>query len=97
MKDCRIYILTALFLCLTAVKFCFPVLPARIGREMSRMICCQADYAGALQAMGRAIGRGQLVQTLNDLLPGAGESLISAIAPEESGADPSPAPSPRQS
>lgn len=96
MKDCRIYIFTALFLCLTAVKFCFPAISTRMGQEVSRMICCQADYTAALQTMGRAIGQGQLVQALNELLPNAGESLISAIGPEGSAMELSPAPSPPQ-
>lgn len=66
MKDCRIYVFTALFICLTAVKLCFPDVSEQLGWGISRMICCQADYSDTLQAMGRALGRGQLVQVLND-------------------------------
>ena len=79
MKDSRIFIFTTLFLFLTAVKLCFPAVPARVSREIGRMICCQADYGEAIQAMGRAFGRGELVQTLNDLRPGTGGELISAL------------------
>ena len=71
-KECRIFIFTALFICLTAVKLCFPAVPAQAVREISRVICGQADYGEAIQAMGRAIGRGELVQVLNDLRPGTG-------------------------
>ena len=78
-KECRIFIFTALFICLTAVRLCFPAVPAQIAREISRVICGQADYGEAIQAMGRAIGRGELVQVLNDLRPGTGGELISAL------------------
>ena len=81
-RECRIFIFTALFICLTAVRFCFPTVPAQIAREISRVICGQADYGEAIQAMGRAIGRGELVQVLNDLRPGTGEGLISALGQE---------------
>ena len=78
-KECRIFIFTALFICLTAVKLCFPAIPAQAVREIGRVICGQADYGEAIQAMGRAIGRGELVQVLNDLRPGTGGELISAL------------------
>lgn len=95
-KECRIFIFTALFICLTAVKLCFPTVPAQVGQELSRVICGQADYGEAVQAMGRAIGRGELVQVLNDLRPGTGEGLISALGKEQERQRelPSPAPSP---
>ena len=95
-RECRIYIFTALFLCLTAVNLCLPPVPAQAAREISRVICGQADYGEAVQAMGRAIGRGELVQVLNDLRPGTGEGLISALgkAQERQRELPSPAPSP---
>ena len=83
LKDCRIYIFTALFICLTAVKLCFPTVPVQVGQELSQVICGQADYGEAVQAMGRAIGRGELVQVLNDLRPGAGGELISALGQEQ--------------
>ena len=78
-KECRIFVFTALFICLTAVKLCFPAVPAQAVREISRVICGQADYGEAIQAMGRAIGRGELVQVLNDLRPGTGGELISVL------------------
>lgn len=100
MKDCRIYVFTALFICLTAVKLCFPAVPEQLGRGFSRRICCQADYGDALQAMGRALGRGQLVQVLNDLR----QDTIAAMlrSPEEQQRRqgelvPSPAPGTKQS
>ena len=83
LKDCRIYIFTALFICLTAVKLCFPTMPAQAVRKIGRVICCQMDYEEAIQAMGRALGRGELVQVLNDLRPGAGGELISALGQEQ--------------
>lgn len=95
-KECRIFIFTALFICLTAVKLCFPAVPAQVGQELSRVICGQADYGEAVQAMGRAIGRGKLVQVLNDLRPGTGEGLISALGQDQERQTelPSPAPGP---
>ena len=82
-KECRIFIFTALFICLTAVKLCFPAVPAQAVREISRVICGQADYREAMQAMGRAFGRGELVQVLNDLRPGTDEGLICALGQEQ--------------
>lgn len=82
-KECRIFIFTALFICLTAVKLCFPAVPAQAVREISRVICGQADYGEAIQAMGRAFGRGKLVQVLNDLRPGTDEGLICALGQEQ--------------
>ena len=95
-RECRIFIFTALFICLTAVRLCFPAVPAQIAREISRVICGQADYGEAIQAMGRAIGRGELVQALNDLRSGTGVELISALGQEQGlqTEDLSPAPSP---
>ena len=95
-KECRIFIFTALFICLTAVKLCFPAIPAQAVREIGRVICGQADYGEAIQAMGRAIGRGELVQVLNDLRPGTGGELISALGQDQDRQTelPSPAPSP---
>lgn len=96
MRECRIYIITALFICITAVKLCFPALPAQAAHEISRVICGQADCGEAIQAMGRAIGRGELVQALNDLRSGTGVELISALGQEQGlqTEDLSPAPSP---
>ena len=96
MKECRIFIFTALFICLTAVKLCFPAVPAQAVREISRVICGQADYGEAIQAMGRAIGRGELVHVLNDLRSGTGGELISALGQDQDRQTelPSPAPSP---
>ena len=95
-RECRIFIFTALFICLTAVRLCFPAVPAQIAREISRVICGQADYGEAIQAMGRAIGRGELVQVLNDLRPGTGGELISALGQDQQRQRslPSPAPGP---
>ena len=95
-KECRIFIFTALFICLTAVKLCFPAVPAQAVREISRVICGQADYGEAIQAMGRAIGRGELVQVLSDLRSGTGGELISALGQDQDrqAEFPSPAPSP---
>ena len=95
-KECRIFIFTALFICLTAVKLCFPAIPAQAVREISRVICGQSDYGEAIQAMGRAIGRGELVQVLNDLRPGTGGELISALGQDQDRQAelPSPAPGP---
>ena len=95
-KECRIFIFTALFICLTAVKLCFPAVPAQAVREIGRVICCQVDYGEAIQAMGRAIGRGELVQVLNDLRSGTGGELISALGQDQDrqAEFPSPAPSP---
>ena len=95
-KECRIFIFTAFFICLTAVKLCFPAVPAQAVREISRVICGQADYGEAIQAMGRAIGRGELVQVLNDLRPGTGEGLISALGQDQERQRmlPSPVPGP---
>ena len=95
-KECRIFIFTALFICLTAVKLCFPAIPAQAVREISRVICGQADYGEAIQAMGRAFGQGELVQVLNDLRPGTGGELISALGQDQDRQAelPSPAPGP---
>ena len=95
-KECRIFIFTALFICLTAVKLCFPAIPAQAVREIGRVICGQADYGEAIQAMGRAIGRGALVQVLNDLRPGTGGELISALGKKQERQRelPSPVPGP---
>ena len=95
-KECRIFIFTALFICLTAVKLCFPAAPAQAVREIGRVICGQADYGEAIQAMGRAIGRGELVQVLSDLRSGTGGELISALGQDQDrqAEFPSPAPSP---
>ena len=95
-KECRIFIFTALFICLTAVRLCFPAVPAQAVREIGRVICCQVDYGEAIQAMGRAIGRGELVQVLNDLRSGTGGELISALGQDQDrqAEFPSPAPSP---
>ena len=82
-KECRIFIFTALFICLTAVKLCFPAIPAQAVREIGRVICGQADYGEAIQTMGRAFGRGELVQVLNDLRPGTDEGLICALGQEQ--------------
>lgn len=100
MKDCRIYVFTALFICLTAVKLCFPAVSEQLGRGISRMICCQADYSDTLQAMGRALGRGQLVQVLSDLRQDTVAAMLHS--PEEQPARqpelvPSPAPETKQS
>lgn len=93
MKDCRLYIFTALFLCLTAVKLCFPAIPERVSREIGRMLCCEADYGAAIQAMGRALGRGDLVQTLQELRQSSGEGLVSALGRSRQAASvPSPTP-----
>ena len=92
MRECRIFIFTALFICLTAVRLCFPAVPAQIAREISRVICGQADYGEAIQAMGWAIGRGQLVQALNDLRPSTGGELISALGQEREPQTESPFP-----
>ena len=73
-KECRIFIFTALFICLTAVKLCFPAIPAQAVREI-----------------GRVIG-GQLVQALNDLRPGTGGELISALGQEREPQTESPSP-----
>ena len=91
-KECRIFIFTALFICLTAVKLCFPAIPAQAVREIGRVICGQADYGEAIQAMGWAIGRGQLVQALNDLRPSTGGELISALGQEREPQTESPSP-----
>ena len=91
-RECRIFIFTALFICLTAVRLCFPAVPAQIAREISRVICGQSDYGEAIQAMGRAIGQGQLVQALNDLRPGTGGELISALGQEREPQTESPSP-----
>ena len=95
-KECRIFIFTALFICLTAVKLCFPAVPAQAVREISRVICGQADYREAIQAMGRAFGRGELVQVLSDLRSGTGGELISALGQgqQRQRALPSPVPTP---
>lgn len=93
MKDCRLYVFTALFICLTAVKLCFPAVREQAGREISRLICCKADYGEAVQAVGRAIGRGQLVQVLNDLRAKSGGELISVLG-QQTGKEVSPSPTP---
>lgn len=95
MKDCRLYIFTALFLCLTAVKLCFPAIPERASREIGRMICCEADYGEAIQAMGRALSRGELVQTLHELGQSSGQGLVSALG-QSGQAEPLPSPTPVQ-
>lgn len=94
MKECRIFIFTALFICLTAVKLCFPAVPAQAVRGISRVICGQADYGEAIQTMGRAFGRGELVQVLNDLRPGTGGELISALGQDQEPQTESPSPVP---
>lgn len=83
MKDCRIYIFSAVFICLTAVKLCFPAVPTLLGQAVSKAICCQAEYGEAIQAVGRSFGRGQLVQALNDLRTHSSEGLISVLGQEK--------------
>lgn len=100
MKDCRIYVFTALFICLSAAKLCFPAVPEQLGQSINRMICCQADYGAVLQAMGRALGQGQPVQVLNALRQDAVTAMLRAPEekqPQQAELVPSPAPETMQS
>ena len=75
MKDCRLYIFTALFFCLTAVKLCFPAVSEQAGDKLRQMICFRADYGEAIQAMGRALGQGELAEAISQLR----EDTVSAL------------------
>ena len=60
MQEYKIYLASAAFICLTAVKLCFPTIPAQLRQEALDILCSGTDYGSAIQAMGRSLSRGQL-------------------------------------
>lgn len=79
MQEYKIYLASAAFICLTAVKLCFPAIPAQLRTEALDILCSGTDYGSAIQAMGRSLSRGQLdsglVQALEYIkLPDYGNS-----------------------
>ena len=92
MREYKIYICSAVFVCLTAVKLCFPESSAQLRERVCKLISQEANYAEMIQAMGSSLGRGQLreelVQALGRLLA-EDEELVSAV--NTAGADAQPA------
>lgn len=82
MREYKIYICSAVFVCLTAVKLCFPDSSAQLRERVCKLISQEANYAEMIQAMGSSLGRGQLreelVQALGRLLAEE-EELVSAV------------------
>ncbi len=60
MREYKIYLASALFICLSAVKLCFPQIPAQLRQEAVDILCSGNDYSGAIQAIGRSLSCGQL-------------------------------------
>lgn len=73
MQEYKIYLASAAFVCLTAVKLCFPGIPAQLRQSAMDILCSSTDYGSAIQAMGRSLSRGQLdnglVQALEYINP----------------------------
>jgi hypothetical protein len=76
-KDCKLYICTALFICITAVKLCFPESTGEIRSRVKAMLSRNVDYTELMQTMGRSMGgKEAMVQALAQLFePG---ELVSA-------------------
>ena len=102
MREYKIYLASALFICLSAVKLCFPQLPEQLRRQAGEVLYSGRDYSVAVQAMGRSLAHGQLedqlVQVLEYISPPEGQALAAgrilgtfpdsgAIAPAPTGED----------
>lgn len=91
MREYKIYICSAVFVCLTAVKLCFPDSSAQLRERVCKLISQEANYAEMIQAMGSSLSRGQLreelVQALGRLLA-EDEELVSAVNTAEVGTKP---------
>ena len=76
MREYKIYLASALFICLSAVKLCFPQFPAQLRRETAEILCSEKDYGATVQALGRSLAQGRLedrlVQALEYIGPGDG-------------------------
>ena len=76
MREFKVYLASALFICLTAVKLCFPQLPSQLRRQVGDLLFSGRDYGQTIQAMGRSLAQGkleeQLVQALEYIGPGDG-------------------------
>ena len=68
MRECKVYLASALFICLTAVKLCFPSVPDRLRRQGAELLCSGTDYGKAIQAIGRSLAQGQLEEQLVQVL-----------------------------
>lgn len=69
MKDCKLYICTALFICITAVKLCFPESTGAIRSRVKAMLSRNVDYTELVETMGWSIGhKDSMVQALAQLL-----------------------------
>lgn len=83
MHEYKIYLASAAFICLTAVKLCFPSVPAQLRQQTLDILCGSSDYGSAIQAMGRSLGQGQLdsqlVQVLEYISPNAGSRTWETI------------------
>lgn len=84
MREYKIYLASALFICLSAVKLCFPQFPAQLRRETAEILCSEKDYGATVQALGRSLARGRLedrlVQVLEYIGPHGGQSIPSQQA-----------------
>lgn len=71
MQENKIYLACAAFICLSAVKLCFPSVPAQLREEAGNLLFSNTDFSAAIQAMGRSLSHGdledQLVQVLGRL------------------------------
>lgn len=87
MREYKIYLISVLFVCLTAVKLCFPSVPARLRQESADILCSGMEYSQAIQAMGRSLAHGQLdsqlVQVLEYISPDGSPRASGAIQAEE--------------
>ena len=76
----RVYIASAIFIMLTAVKLLFPAQMDAFRREALRLAATDRDYKAAVTALGRGLSDREL-----------GEKLIAVFreyAQEEAGSDP---------
>ncbi len=84
MREYKIYLASALFICLSAVKLCFPQIPAQLRRETAEILCSEKDYGATVQALGRSLAQGRLedrlVQVLEYIGPHGGQSIPSQEA-----------------
>lgn len=72
MSKLKAFIFAALIAALTLVKILSPALTEELRTRLWSAAQCEADYAGALTAMGRSFSKGE-----------AAEELISALGLDE--------------
>lgn len=90
MRECKIYLASALFICLSAVRLCFPQLPEQLRLQAGEILCNGRDYNVAVQAMGRALAHGQLEDQLVQVLEYIGPPEEQALAVGETWDSPFP-------